>query len=150
MQGLPTPGDVGNAANAVCASHSEGVGQGPGQTGAAPVPEVRNPLAADASEAPRVTCGGGLYAFRHTSVSDQPGMGRDGKNRDARLFALNDDQLDAWNERVAICMVDGGLSQEEAEAVAWREVEGQPVQPVDAHVGPQAASVAEGVGGANG
>ena len=43
---------------------------------------------------------------------------------DARLSALDDNQLDAWNERIAICMVDGGLSQEEAEAVAWREVEG--------------------------
>jgi len=70
-------------------------------------------------------------------------------DRDARLMALDDDQLDAWNERVAICMVDGGLSQEEAEAVAWREVEGQHAQPVDAHVGPGAVSVAAGKEGAN-
>jgi len=68
------------------------------------------------------------------------------RDRDARLLALNDDQLDAWNERVAICMVDGGLSQEEAEAVAWREVEGQHAQPVDAHVGPRAAEVVKGEG----
>jgi len=66
--------------------------------------------------------------------------------RDARLLALDDDQLDAWNERVAICVVDGGLNQEEAEAIAWREVEGQPVQPVDAHVGPGTAGVVKGEG----
>jgi hypothetical protein len=70
--------------------------------------------------------------------------------RAARLAALNDDQLDAWNERVAICMVDGGLGQEEAEAVAWREIEGHQVQPVDAHARPRAASVAAGEEGANG
>jgi hypothetical protein len=70
--------------------------------------------------------------------------------RAVRLASLDDDQLDAWNERVAICMVDGGLTQEEAEAIAWREVEGRHVQPVDAHVGPRAENVAEGVGGANG
>ncbi|HUT62129.1 MAG TPA: hypothetical protein VNA25_30185 [Phycisphaerae bacterium] len=53
---------------------------------------------------------------------------------------LNEDQADAWRERVAICTVDGGLSEADAEAVAAKEV----VQ--DAHVGPRAASVAAGEG----
>jgi len=64
--------------------------------------------------------------------------------RAMRLAGLTQDQRDAWDERVAICMVDGGLSQEEAEALAWREVEGQQGLPVDAHVGPRAAAVPEG------
>ena len=42
--------------------------------------------------------------------------------RAVRLAGLAQDQRDEWNERVAICMVDGGLSEDEAEAVAWREV----------------------------
>ena len=70
--------------------------------------------------------------------------------RAVRLAGLTEEQRDAWNERVAICMVDGGLSQDEAETIAWREVEGQHAQPVDAHVGPGAASVAAGEEGANG
>ena len=41
-----------------------------------------------------------------------------------RLLALDDDQVDAWAERVAICTVDGGLGQDEAENVAWRQIEG--------------------------
>lgn len=69
--------------------------------------------------------------------------------RAVRLAGLTQDQRDAWDERVAICMVDGGLSQEEAEAIAWREVEGQHAQPVDAHVGPRAAGVTTGEEGAN-
>jgi len=44
-----------------------------------------------------------------------------------RLAALNDDQRDAWQERVAICTIDGGLSEEEAESIAWAEIDGQPV-----------------------
>ena len=66
--------------------------------------------------------------------------------RAVRLAGLTQNQRYAWDERVAICMVDGGLSQEEAEAVAWREVEGQHAQPVDAHVGPGTAEVVKGEG----
>jgi hypothetical protein len=40
-----------------------------------------------------------------------------------QLVALDDDQLDAWAERVAICTIDGGLSEADAEEVAWREIE---------------------------
>jgi len=40
-----------------------------------------------------------------------------------QLAALDDDQLDAWAERVAICTIDGGLSEADAEEVAWREIE---------------------------
>jgi len=69
--------------------------------------------------------------------------------RAVRLAGLDEEQRYAWDERVAICMVDGGLSQEEAEAIAWREVEGQAAQPMDAHVGPGAANVAAGEEGAN-
>jgi hypothetical protein len=55
------------------------------------------------------------------------------RERDHRLLELDDDQLDDWQERVAICTVDGGLSDTEAEAVAWRQVD-------DAHIGPSAAT----------
>jgi hypothetical protein len=82
------------------------------------------PLAAEASVAPRV--GADLYAFRQAPTACQIAPREDvgQRDRNVRLMSLDDDQLDAWNERVAICMVDGGLSQAEAEAVAWREVEG--------------------------
>ena len=43
--------------------------------------------------------------------------------RALRLAALDEDQRDAWQERVAICVIDSGLSETEAEAVAWREIE---------------------------
>ena len=88
-----------------------------------------------------------MYEFKPPAVAvpgtdkDVPGQVLAG-DRDARLMALDDDQLDAWNERVAICTVDGGMSQEEAEAIAWDEV--QAVQ--NAHAGPRAATVAEGEG----
>ena len=66
--------------------------------------------------------------------------------RAVRLAGLTQDQRDAWDERVAVCVVDGGLNQEEAEVIAWREVEGQHAQPVGAHVGPRAAEVVKGEG----
>jgi len=31
---------------------------------------------------------------------------------------------DAWHERVAIARVDGGLDEQAAHALAWREIEG--------------------------
>jgi len=57
------------------------------------------------------------------------------------LTRLDNDQRDAWEERVAICVIDGGLSETEAEAVAWREIEAAQ----DAHGRPCAARAAEGV-----
>jgi len=42
--------------------------------------------------------------------------------RAVRLAGLDEEQRYAWDERVAICVVDGGLSQDEAETVAWREI----------------------------
>jgi len=66
--------------------------------------------------------------------------------RAVRLVGLTEEQRDAWDERVAICMVEGSLTQEEAEAIAWREVEGQAAQPLDADVGPRAAEVVKGEG----
>jgi hypothetical protein len=64
-----------------------------------------------------------LYAFKGASGPSATLASGRPNDRDARLMALDDDTLDAWNERVAICMVDGGLSQAEAEAVAWRQVD---------------------------
>ena len=77
-----------------------------------------------------------MYEFRHqrqdlTLVRD--------------LTRLDDDQRDAWEERMAICVIDGGLSETEAEAVAWREIEAAQ----DAHVGAGAATGAASVGSAN-
>jgi len=40
-----------------------------------------------------------------------------------RLAGLSVDDREAWEERVGICVFDGGLSEEEAEAVAWKQVE---------------------------
>ena len=67
------------------------------------------------------------------------------KSSSRDLTRLDDDQLDAWSERVAICVIDGGLSEAEAEAVAWREIEAAQ----DAHVGAGAATGAASVGSAN-
>jgi hypothetical protein len=40
-----------------------------------------------------------------------------------RLAGLSIGERETWEERVAICMFDGGLSEEEAESIAWRQVE---------------------------
>jgi hypothetical protein len=45
------------------------------------------------------------------------------KTEIVRLLALDQDQREAWLERVAICTVDGNLSEEAAEAVAWAQIE---------------------------
>jgi len=50
------------------------------------------------------------------------------ENKDAVIRLLgqaspNADERDAWEERVAICMFDGGLSEEDAEVIAWRQIE---------------------------
>jgi len=88
-----------------------------------------------------------MYEFKPPAVAvprtdvDVPGQVSAG-DRDARLMALDDDQLDAWNERVAICTVDGGMSQEEAEAIAWDEVQAGR----NAHAGPRDANAAAGEG----
>jgi hypothetical protein len=39
-----------------------------------------------------------------------------------RLAALDDNHRDAWEERLAIGTIDGGLSEADAEEVAWREM----------------------------
>ena len=58
--------------------------------------------------------------------------------RAIRLSTLDEDRLHAWQERVAICLEDGGLDQDAAEAVAWRQVDAAQ----DTHVGPRAARAA--------
>ena len=40
-----------------------------------------------------------------------------------RLLPFDEDQREAWRERVAICAVDGNLSDEAAEAVAFAQLE---------------------------
>jgi len=58
----------------------------------------------------------------------EPGLdtGPDGADGCARrLDDLNDDDRFAWEERVGICMIDGGLAQADAEDVAWAEIEGR-------------------------
>ena len=39
-----------------------------------------------------------------------------------RLSVLTLDQREVWEERVAICVFDGELNEERAEAVAWRQL----------------------------
>ncbi len=58
--------------------------------------------------------------------------------RAVRLAALTEDERELWDERVAICAVDGALSEAEAEEVAWRQIDAP-----NAHVGPRAARTAE-------
>jgi len=43
--------------------------------------------------------------------------------REIRLAALDEGQRYLWEERVAICVFDGCLSEEEAEAIAWRQID---------------------------
>jgi len=58
---------------------------------------------------------------------------------------LNEDQADAWRERVAICTVDGGLTEVEAEAIAAKEIaQDAPVRPCTTRA---AEGVPEGQGG---
>ncbi len=45
--------------------------------------------------------------------------------RALRLAALDEDQLFAWKERVAICEVLAGLDRKQSEAVAWKGIEAQ-------------------------
>jgi hypothetical protein len=63
--------------------------------------------------------------------------------RALRLAALDEGRLYEWQERVAICMEDGRLSQENAEAIAWKQVGRDQARPQDAHVGPGAAVEAQ-------
>lgn len=43
--------------------------------------------------------------------------------RALRLSGLGDGEREAWEERMGICMFDGGLSEADAEAVSWAQVE---------------------------
>jgi len=52
---------------------------------------------------------------------DQGPDGTDGCAR--RIEDLDQDERFAWEERVAVCMNDGGLPLAEAEDVAWRQIE---------------------------
>jgi len=52
-----------------------------------------------------------MYTFQHWPTPEEAG--------------INDQSaIDAWHERIAICIVDGQLSEQDARAVAWREVGG--------------------------
>jgi hypothetical protein len=41
------------------------------------------------------------------------------------LPALSEDERCAWEERVAICTIDGGLSEAQAQEIAWAQIESQ-------------------------
>jgi hypothetical protein len=43
--------------------------------------------------------------------------------KNKNLNMLSDEQRLLWEERVAICIIDGGVSQERAEQIAWEEIE---------------------------
>lgn len=43
--------------------------------------------------------------------------------RAVRMQALTGAEWETWHERVAICMVDGNVSQAEAEVIAWQQME---------------------------
>ncbi|MCK4849725.1 MAG: hypothetical protein KAT11_00165 [Phycisphaerae bacterium] len=45
--------------------------------------------------------------------------------RALRLASLDEDQLFAWKERVAICEVLAGLDRKQSETVAWKGTEAQ-------------------------
>ena len=38
------------------------------------------------------------------------------------LAHLDEDQLYSWQERVAICVVHGGVSEARAQAIAWEQI----------------------------
>jgi hypothetical protein len=62
------------------------------------------------------------------ACNPRPGLGLsqgpDGSDGCARQIEnFDEDERFAWEERVAICMNDGGLGQAEAENVAWQETE---------------------------
>jgi hypothetical protein len=83
-----------------------------------------------------------MYEFKNVAQPTRPPAARQGGcgvlDCDIRLFLLDDDQLDAWQERMAMCTVDGGLSDEEGEAIAWQQIDAA----LAAHVGAGDASVA--------
>jgi hypothetical protein len=91
-----------------------------------------------------------MYEFKNVAQPARPPADRQAGcgalDRDIRLFLLDDDQLDAWQERMAMCTVDGGLSDEEAEAMAWRQIDAAQA----AHVGPGDADIAKSEARANG
>ena len=41
------------------------------------------------------------------------------------LDSLSQEQRLLWEERMAICTIDGGVSQERAEQIAWNEIDNQ-------------------------
>jgi len=45
------------------------------------------------------------------------------KYRNHDFHQLNEAEMMRWQERVAICMVDGRLSETQAQAIAWQEIE---------------------------
>ena len=49
-----------------------------------------------------------------------------------RRPGLDEDLLCVWRERVAICIEDGGLDQDAAEAIAWQQIDAAQAAHVDA------------------
>lgn len=65
-----------------------------------------------------------LYGFRNGKATRQT-QPPPTSTRPASCLPLTADELDAWEERVATCVVDGNLSQAEAERIAWQQVDQQ-------------------------
>ena len=45
------------------------------------------------------------------------------KQKIRNLNLLSEEQRFLWEERVAICMIDGGVNQERAGQIAWEEID---------------------------
>jgi len=53
-----------------------------------------------------------MYEFKHSVFKRH-------RNPDT----LNENQRQLWEERVAICMIDGGVTQQRAEQLAWEQMD---------------------------
>jgi hypothetical protein len=71
---------------------------------------------------------GALGALGTTRLFKKPGPPRPPNGPSTSL--LTPEQLEVWDERMAICLADGGMTEQQAEAVAWdqlRQEYGPPV-----------------------
>ncbi len=55
-----------------------------------------------------------MYEFRRPARTAAPSRS---------LTSLTEDERCAWEERVAICTIDGGLPEERAKEIAWAQIE---------------------------
>ena len=57
-----------------------------------------------------------MYEFRKPARTAAPSRS---------LAGLTEDERCAWEERVAICTIDGHLPEERAKEIAWAQIEAQ-------------------------